>query len=178
MVNTTTALRRAVSLQSLDALDAEISTIERAANIRDGGEGARVSGNWSIGQIFQHLARTIECFYAGAESGASFPARTLSLATRKMTLARPMATGAPMLPECEEVITPDAVVWTDVGAAVLRAQLARLAAREINPHAHPRLGSLAHEDWVRLHLRHAELHLSFVHLGGVNPAPWRMGPAA
>jgi len=40
-------------------------------------------------------------------------------------------------------------------AAVGRLKQERMTAR------HPVFGKLTHEEWTRLHLRHAELHLSF-----------------
>jgi hypothetical protein len=43
----------------------------------------------------------------------------------------------------------------ELRAVVDRTQNERMTAR------HPILGKMTHEDWTQLHLRHAELHLSF-----------------
>jgi hypothetical protein len=42
----------------------------------------------------------------------------------------------------------------------LRKAVARLRAEKMTAR-HPVFGRITHDEWARLHLRHAELHLSF-----------------
>jgi hypothetical protein len=53
----------------------------------------------------------------------------------------------------------DVQVATSLGK--LRTWTERLKV-ECPPLQHPAFGQLSHVDWIRLHLRHAELHLSFI----------------
>lgn len=177
-IDTRTAVRRAIVLPTLADLLREIDAVESAARAIMAGDahaGVRVTGNWSVGQILQHQARFISCLYHGPEADGSLAVRTVRRATRKLTLTRPMTPGTSLPDEIADAISPDIVVYTDAGAAELRAQVQRLAHREINPHPHPIYGSLAHEDWIRYHLRHAELHMSFIHFGQACGTPWRTG---
>jgi hypothetical protein len=54
---------------------------------------------------------------------------------------------------------PD-VASAQAGLDSLRAAVARIQ-RERMTAAHPLFGRLTHDEWARLHLRHAEMHLSF-----------------
>lgn len=46
--------------------------------------------------------------------------------------------------------------------ADLQAAFARLAA-QVPMRPNPIFGKMSHEEWIKLHLRHAELHQSFFH---------------
>jgi hypothetical protein len=50
----------------------------------------------------------------------------------------------------------------DEGLARLQAAYHRLAT-ETPTHTSPVFGPLTHQQWIKFHLRHAELHLSFFH---------------
>ena len=56
------------------------------------------------------------------------------------------------------------------GAAALRAQIERVRSGAAFIPASPFFGRLSREQWIELHLRHAELHLSFVGIVQDSPA--------
>jgi len=55
----------------------------------------------------------------------------------------------------------------DVAAAYLRQQVARIRAREQMTQECSVDGPYSHEQWTYIHLRHAELHLSFLTIEGL-----------
>lgn len=60
-----------------------------------------------------------------------------------------------------------AVAFPDVGSAEeameqLRKAVARTKTERMEA-AHPAFGNMTHDEWVKLHLRHSEMHLSFAH---------------
>jgi hypothetical protein len=52
------------------------------------------------------------------------------------------------------------------GASRLRRAIDRLERDQSPPHPSPVFGPMSHDEWIRLNLRHAELHLGFLHPGG------------
>lgn len=156
---------RAAALKSVEDLLTAVARIEAAAReeIRAGvtpgaavGTRVWVTGEWSLGQIFQHLAIGVERSIGGdggervggGESGR--PPR------RKVDAPARWEHDAPEL-------MPDAQVWTDAGADRLRRALARVsgAGRERMGR-----GGIGHEAWLAMHLRHAETHLASVQVSG------------
>lgn len=175
-VDTRTSPRRAVALASLDDLSHEVDRIEAASKP---GQGLRVTGNWSAGQILDHLARTIERTLDGfttlpsserpLPSGlARLPARAerariaaAETALKSRLLSQPMQPCGPSAGLPGE-IEPWTQVWTPDGAARLRTALGRIADKHPMLCPSPTMGRLTADEWARFHLRHAELHLSFV----------------
>jgi hypothetical protein len=51
----------------------------------------------------------------------------------------------------------------DQGIARFKKALQRLEAREEAPYDSPAFGKMSHDDRIRLNLRHAELHLGYLH---------------
>jgi hypothetical protein len=163
--NTKTVTRRDnVKLGTLDDLLAEADQIAQAE-----AEGtARALGNWSPGQNLQHLAKFMTCSIDGF--GGSMPlglkifGRLLRLVLGKKMLRSPPPPGLKL--PADVPFGPDAQVSASTGAADLRAVIERVRGGEAFLPASPFLGRLSREQWIELHLRHAELHLSFVGLEG------------
>ena len=64
-------------------------------------------------------------------------------------------------PDAEKKLVPPSSITAAEGFAQLSAACARLR-REGRRVASPLLGKLSADEWDQLHLRHAELHLSFM----------------
>jgi hypothetical protein len=117
-------------------------------------------GNWSYGQILNHLAKAMAFSLDGFPGLAPWPVRvgaTLFLKQRFLTQTlRPgfklPKRAAALLPQ--EFPTPEALQG-------FRAVIARFD-NEVPRAAHPLFGRLTPEEWHQLHLRHAELHMSYV----------------
>jgi Protein of unknown function (DUF1569) len=123
----------------------------------------RSTGNWSLGQALGHVA-----FWASAPFDGYPPAprpplfvRVLIplLKGRFLNKGLPVGVSLPGVPGGTFGIEPMA---TDSGLAKLQAALDRLS-REMPATPNPVLGKLSHQEWIKLNLRHAELHQSFFH---------------
>ena len=148
--------RRTLRFETLnDALaDAEaLAAAERAGRLRS-------AGNWSLGQVFGHLAAWVGYAYDGLPVEPPRLVRWLMRPMKKRFLFRAMPAGVKIPSAAGGTFGTD-VLSTDEGLERLRSAYARLKA-EPPARAHPLFGRLTHEEWINGHLRHAELHLSFV----------------
>ena len=138
-----------------DALaDAEaLAAAERAGRLRS-------AGNWAPGEVFGHLAAWVGYAYDGLPVEPPRIVRWLMRPMKKRFLYRAMPAGVKIPSAAGGTFGTD-VLTTDEGLERLRRAYARLKA-EPPARAHPLFGRLTHEEWVNGHLRHAELHLSFL----------------
>jgi len=121
-------------------------------------------GNWSPGQVFQHLANTMTMSLDGADSPAPWYIRVIAKNLfRHRFLTKKMPAGFKLPPAAERQLLPPETT-TEAGFAAFRRAIERLKT-EPDRHPHPALGPLSREEWDQLHLRHAELHMSFLRPG-------------
>lgn len=116
-------------------------------------------GNWSAGQVFSHCAQTMNCFLDGHDFGkVSFLGRMLGKLIKGWMLGGRMPAGfkAPA-----PVLLPPAEVSVADGLAALKSAISRWQSSTLPP-SHPFFGPMSREDWDKLHLRHCELHFSFL----------------
>lgn len=153
--------RRNLQFESLEQLRNDVN---RLAQSERGGR-LRASGNWSLGQACGHLASWIELPYEGypPELNPPWIVRAIVKLRKNSYLNKRMPPGV-RIPGIQGGTLGTEPMATDAGVARLDAALKRLAA---GPPAVPNIifGPLTHEEWKRLNLRHAELHLSFFHPG-------------
>lgn len=121
----------------------------------------RTLGNWSVAQILDHLANGIRAGFEGPEVNAPWYVRMIiAPLIRERMLAKGMPAGF-SLPRQMLHFMPGEDATVETSLQSYRAWLHEL--KERSPHLrHPAFGRLSHADWIRLHLRHAELHLSFI----------------
>jgi hypothetical protein len=157
-VNTAKAERRPLRFECIGDLLAEIDRLIAAE-----AEGRlRCSGNWTLGQAFGHLSTWIDYGYDGYPMRVPWLIRTLI----RMRLKKYMHEGMPggvRIPRVPGGTYGTDVLPTQEGAARLKKSLGRLAAGEPAKYQSPAFGDMSHDDRVTLNLRHAELHLGFVH---------------
>jgi hypothetical protein len=148
--------RRSLHFTSLEEVLRDVEAL--------GARGApRAAGNWTPGQVVQHVAKGIGFATDGfPRPRASWPLRVLGRVIRNRTLTKPTQPGL-NLPPSFRFLLPDepAVAW-DEGVRMLRGAIGRASAQRMT-HPSPVFGALSHEQWVQFHCRHAELHLSFLH---------------
>lgn len=121
---------------------------------------ATALGNWSAGQVFQHLAHTMTMSLDGVDFRAPWFVRLVAgRLLKNRFLNRPMSAGFRLPRRAASLLPPP--TETETGLAALQAAIARLQA-EPQRRPHPALGPLTRDEWDRLHFRHAELHLSFL----------------
>ncbi len=150
--------RRKLEWTSLAEVLAELDRIEAAETA-----GKLVAaGTWTPGQILTHLAAWIEYGYEG------YPIKTPPLPFRWLLkwmlpgmLKRGMRPGV-RIPGIKEGTTGQENVSTIDGLRRYRAAIQRLNQGEPCQYDSPAFGPMSTADRIRLNLRHAELHLSFL----------------
>lgn len=114
-------------------------------------------GNWSPGQIFEHLARSLDGSIDGIDFAMPAPVRwIMSLLMKKKFLEGELPAG---FKSSDSMIPGDTSVKD--GLASLEMAITRQN-QEPNRVMHPGFGNISRESWGKFHLRHAELHMSFL----------------
>ena len=118
-------------------------------------------GNWTLGQALGHCASWIDYAYDGypPELKAPWFVRIMVRLMKGSFLRKPLPSGF-RIPRAPGGTFATDVLPTEAGLANFRQAWARLE-REAPTMPSPVFGSLSHDEWRTMHLRHAELHLSF-----------------
>lgn len=117
-------------------------------------------GNWSLGQICQHLANAMNIALDGRRVRTPWAFYVIGPLVKKRILSQGMRPGFQLNEKTASALLPGAAT-TDEGVAALRTAVERWK-QEPQRHRHPFFGRMTDSEWDRLHLRHAEMHLSFV----------------
>lgn len=133
----------------------QLAAAERAGTLRR-------SGNWTLGQNLNHLTAWINYAFDGFPLKAPpFFIRWLLKLRKSKFLNESMPQGIkiPGVPGGTLSFEP---IPSDEGARQYAAAWQRL---EKNAPTLPNLifGPMTHEEWIKLNLRHAELHLGYLH---------------
>lgn len=122
----------------------------------------KLIGNWSLGQILQHLATACHVTVDGVDMGIPKPIRffgTLLLKKRFLNKKIPTGVKIPARMQGELIASPD----IDAGLALEALRKAVVRIQSASTHApHMVFGQLSPEEWEKWNLRHAENHMSFV----------------
>lgn len=146
--------RRTLRFESMDEVVAELDRLENAQVV--------LLGNWSLGQIYWHLARGFD----GAVDGVSrelipWYLRLFGPLAKQRILKGRMGAGFNIPKAARSALIAEPEVAVETALAELRAAIARFM-RDRQPSRHPIFGNLTVDEWTMLMLRHCELHLSFV----------------
>lgn len=151
--------RRALRFNSIEKLRADIDRILAA----DKAGKLRCTGNWTAGQAMGHIAAWINYSYDGYPMGPPpWIVRLILGFLKKKYLRQGMPAGVE-IPKVKGGTFATEPLSTGEGAARLRKALARLASNEPAKFPSPAWGEMPAEERIALNLRHAELHLSFIH---------------
>ncbi len=153
-IDTKKAQRRPLRFNSLAEMKAEIDRLA-AGNVR-------TTGNWTLAQAIDHLATVIEGSLDGIPAKAPWFVRMLSPLFRNHALHKGIDPGIELTGRMRAILPRDDVTLADATARMNRI-FARLNEGEKMLEPSPVFGRMTHDDWINLHLRHAELHLSFMH---------------
>lgn len=141
-----------------DSLDGAIGEAESLASTE-----VTTSGSYSLGQILEHLARTLDVVTGERSAPAAPPpVRWVARLLRSRFLHRPMKPGFRLPRQAQSVLWPDEEVTVEQGLEHLRQSAERFRTTDPLP-PHPFFGSMSRPDHERLQCRHFELHLGFVH---------------
>ena len=120
----------------------------------------RQLGNWSLGQICRHLGIAMDRSIAGEQPfRVPWKRRLMGRLYRWSVLNRGFPPGVKLPKDAAALIPPptspeDGLAALEKGIAALRETTHRVA--------HPVLGRMNVRQWDKFHLRHAEMHLSFI----------------
>jgi hypothetical protein len=155
------AARRPVHLKTMDELLLEVDRLAAAAAAGK----VRQLGNWSPAQVFWHIGRLVELSFDGFpfryRRGPAWIIRLLRLLAWRWLIALAFRPGFNNPPEAA-TLEPDPSISLDVAAVYLKHQVARILNGERMTQECSVEGPYTHEQWVYIHLRHTELHLSFL----------------
>jgi hypothetical protein len=143
--------RRPLTYSSLDQI---MPDVDRLMSDR-----YKTVGNWSLGQICNHLSGAVTASVQGFGFKAPWILRmTLApIAWRQIMKSGEMQEGF----KREEKYMPKLGLDDRAEVEALRASLRLLAAHTGPLAPHPFFGKLSREEWERLHCLHSALHLSF-----------------
>jgi hypothetical protein len=119
----------------------------------------RTLGNWPLGQLIAHLATTMNASIDGFSFKAPWFVRGVLFFVKGRFLRNRWSPGIKLPKGSEAVMYPPVSSPRDALEMLWRAVEHTKTQRMSAPH--PAFGALTHEQWVQVHLRHAELHLSF-----------------
>ena len=147
--------RRPLRFHSLDEIVADAETLASGP--------IQPLGNWSAGQVFDHLARSFSVPLSGVILPIPWYIRCGARLLKPYILRAKMSAGIRLDGESAAAMLPQPIS-TEQGLAHLREVIARWKVKTTLP-VHSIFGSLTDEEWIQLQLRHAELHLSFLTRG-------------
>jgi len=150
------ANRRQLRFISVEDALAEVDRLVAA----DAGGTLKRLGNWTVGQALGHLATWAEFAYTGSPLSPPWFVRILSRMMKRRFIYGSLDPGfnIPKVPGGTLGTEP---ISTEAGLSRYEAVMKRLE-REAPSLPNAIFGPLSHEEWKQLHLRHAELHLSFL----------------
>ena len=143
--------RRVLCFRTLEDLRNEAKSLANDPN-------HRMLGNWSLGQVFSHLAILMNLSMDGFSFSAPLVPRLILTLMRNRILSKGIPPGASLKGQMSQLIPPP--TSTQEGLEQLCQAIDRLE-NEPTRHPSPLLGKLTRAQWDHLHCRHGELHLSF-----------------
>ncbi len=151
--------RRQLRFESAAELDRDIASLLEAE--RNG--ALRRTGNWELGQALGHIAAWASYPYEGylPEMRPPWFVRMIGRLMKKRMLSGDMPAGF-RIPKVEGGTWAIERMSSDEGAERCRVAFERLE-RETPAIPNPIFGPLTHDEWKRMNLGHAALHLSFFH---------------
>lgn len=145
--------RRTVQYKSLQELVADAEQLAAVPH--------ETVGNWTFVQILWHLTESMNASFDGYQFRANWLVRKIvAPMIKKSLLTKPMKPGYPT-PKVALSRMPTDGLSSEQALDDLRSAVARFE-QETPTGFHPLFGHMTPEEWNALHLRHAELHMSFV----------------
>ncbi len=148
----TVAGRRTLHFASLDEVLADAERLVCSGR-------TKMLGNWPLEKLLTHLAMAIDSSIDGVSFQAPLLIRLVGPLLKRRIVNSKMPAGF-KLPASAVAGAFPAAASPQAALAALRAAVARSRSEKMTAR-HPVLGKLTHDQWKQIHLRHAELHLSF-----------------
>ncbi len=155
--------RRTLRFESLEQILADAEALAAAGSIER-------TGNWTAGQNIDHVRRLMTASREGFGFKLAWPLRLLGRLLRNTALEKPLKPGFKIPGRGRDEFTPPADITLDEAMRGLREEVPLASQPGAMRHPSPLLGPLTHEQWIKLHCRHAEMHFSFLHPVDTRPA--------
>lgn len=147
---------REITLRSWDDLEREIDAVEAA----DRAGTLQTCGNWSAGKILGHIAAWIDFAFDGYPMNPPWFVRIIGRMIKGPMLNQSRVKPGFRIRGAPEGTYGVAEMSVPEGAARLRKAIARFHTKQPGPN--PIFGPLTRDEWTRIHLNHAALHLGFL----------------
>ena len=118
----------------------------------------RTLGSWTAAQNIDHVRRLIRVSHAGADFTVPWVFRLLGRLIKSRVLRSAFKPGMKTVPAFE----PPAEITMDEAIAAFREEIDLASRPGAMSRPSPFLGRMTHDDWERLHCRHAEHHFGFI----------------
>ncbi|MBI3863582.1 MAG: DUF1569 domain-containing protein [Planctomycetia bacterium] len=152
-MSTTAAARRPVHYETIDDFLADVDHLA--------GQKFHTVGHWSFPEILDHLAKTVTASVDGYGFKAPWFARVLIAPFVKNAFITKTMRAGFKLPKSARSLLPEPGLSLSDAVDRLKRAIERYK-RAPNRAPHPFVGALASQEYDSLHLRHSELHMSFV----------------
>ena len=122
---------------------------------------SKTIGNWSHGQIIQHVARSMHKAMDGTAAAPPWYMKLMAKFMKKPFLTKPMSPGFKLPPRMLSDFGPDDDVTPEDAVQELReaVQAMQSLPPTIN---HFIFGKISEQEYLLAHCRHAEMHFSFI----------------
>lgn len=145
--------RREVRYQTVDDILADAEQLARGEVV--------TLGNWSFGQILEHIARVMRGGIEGVPITVPWWIKPILRMMKGKILRDLPPAGYRLRPAARQALVPPADTTVERGLQLLREAMRRWK-EDPTRQPSPFLGKLTNEEWDLLQMRHAELHMSFV----------------
>lgn len=149
--------RRTLHFDTVDDIVVEVDRLAKAREIK-------TVGNWTPGQIFNHLALVMNGAIDGTNFKIPFPMNLVLpifvFFRKKKMLRDPMPAGFQLPKDAAQQVVSGPISLEE-GLKNLQNALQRFKSEKKRTPS-PVLGELTHDQWIQLQCRHCELHLSFL----------------
>jgi hypothetical protein len=146
--------RREVKIESYDDILRDAENLMKRGPIRS-------LGNWTPGQNFEHLAKSMDASIDGVEFKMPWFMRVIAKLFKNMFLNQPFKPGFKLPVKLEADFGPQEGISDEAGYQLLIAAVERIKTTTKRSPS-PAFGEMPESDWIKLHCRHAALHLSFL----------------
>lgn len=118
-------------------------------------------GNWSLGQVCFHIARTLDMSIDGVDYKAPWYIRAVVKLLKRKMLSKTFPPGFKPPREISSRLETQQEISDEQGLAILEKAIRRFQTDKTRRPS-PVFGNLTEDEWLQLHTHHAELHFGFL----------------
>jgi len=146
---------RSVTYSSLQDIFDDVLQLAQAPQLKTG-------GSLTAAQNIDHVRRLITISRVGTSVKAPLWLRVVGKILKGSLGSKPVPSGFKIPAKLAAELIPPITITLQEAVNNLKAEVALAKAPGSTNQASPVFGELGHEKWTKVHLRHAELHMSFI----------------